>query len=197
MMSPPWKALSLPDTIDIVAPDGTVRSRVLGYYSGKQFVIDDMTVDVREGDEIRRTLPNGREEAFIVKDPKFYKGGPFGPHYQVEIGRGSVYHPYTGGNYSINVSGPNSRVNIASTDRSTNSATGDMFSEIRKALDEGITDSDEREKLKAQINQLESARDQNMVMVSYQSLIASAANHMTIIAPFLPGLTGLLTQFSS
>lgn len=115
----PWTMIP-PDDIDVVAPDGSVRSHVKGYYSGKQFIIDDMRVDVREGDEIRRLLPNGREEAFVVTDPKFYKDGHFGSHYQVAIRRRGEFDKHTGGNYTINVSGHNSRVYVGSTDNSSN-----------------------------------------------------------------------------
>jgi hypothetical protein len=198
MMIQPWKELCESDEIDIVAPDGTVRCRVIGYYSGTEFIIEDMTADVRPGDEIRRMLPNGREEAFVVQDPKYYGGGPFGPHYQVKIRRGGVYPKHTGGNYTIHVSGSNSRVNIDSTDRSINTVVGgDVFNQLRKALDDGIGDEGDREKLKNLVNQVEAARDQKSFTASYQALIASAANHMTIIAPFLPGLTELLTHFTS
>ena len=86
-MVQPWKGLLKPDDIDIVAPDGTVRSRVKGYYSGNEFIIEDMNVDVQTGDEIRRLLPNGKEETFVVENTKFYHGGPFGSHYQVSISR--------------------------------------------------------------------------------------------------------------
>jgi hypothetical protein len=115
----PWKMIS-PDDIDVVAPDGSVRSSVKGYFSGKQFIIDDMSVDVREGDEIRRTLPNGREEAFVVTDPTCYTEGHFGPHYQVSVARRGVFEKHAGGNYTINVSGNHSRVNVGSVDNSTN-----------------------------------------------------------------------------
>lgn len=110
-----------PDDIDVVAPDGSVRSRVKGYYSGKQFIIDDMSVDVQEGDEIRRLLPNGREETFLVVDPKFYKDGHFGSHYQVAIQRRGVFDKHVGGHYTVHVSGNNARVNVNSTDNSSNS----------------------------------------------------------------------------
>lgn len=115
----PWSIIS-PDDIDVVAPDGSVRSSVKGYFSGKQFVIDDMSVDVREGDEIRRSLPNGREEAFVVTDPTCYTAGHFGPHYQVAVTRRGIFDRNVGGNYTINVSGNNSRVNVGSTDNSSN-----------------------------------------------------------------------------
>lgn len=124
----PWSIIS-PDDIDVVAPDGSVRSSVKGYFSGKQFVIDDMSVDVREGDEIRRTLPNGREEAFVVTDPTCYTAGHFGPHYQVAVTRRGIFDKHVGGNYTINVSGNNSRVNVGSTDNSSNTveAPGSML----------------------------------------------------------------------
>jgi hypothetical protein len=196
-MSQPWKALHTPDDIDIVAPDGTVRCRVVGYYGGTQFTIDDMKVDVRPGDEIRRMLPNGREEAFTVLDPKFFKGF-FGPHYQVKVGRSGTYPKHTGGNYNVHVSGSNSRVNIGSTDRSTNTVVnGDVFNQLRKALGEGIGDESEREKLTNLVNQVEAAHDQKSFTAGYQALIASAANHMTILAPFLPALTELLRHYTS
>jgi hypothetical protein len=44
----PWKHLIEPDQIDVVAPDGTVRCRVEGYYGGNIFTIDDLTVDKQE-----------------------------------------------------------------------------------------------------------------------------------------------------
>ena len=193
-MSQPWKHLHQPDEIDIVAPDGTVRCRVIGYYGGSQFVIDDMKVDVRPGDEIRRMLPNGNEEAFTVLDPKFFKGH-FGPHYQVRVGRNGTFPRHTGGNYNVHVSGSNSRVNIGSTDQSTNTVVnGNLFNTLRKALGEGIDDETEREKLTELVSQVEAAHDQKSFVASYQALIASAANHMTIITPFLPALAEILTR---
>jgi hypothetical protein len=56
----PWRKLTNPQAIDIVASDATVRCRGDSFYSGSTFTIDDMSVDVQPGDEIRRLLPNGR-----------------------------------------------------------------------------------------------------------------------------------------
>lgn len=143
-------------------------------------------------------LPNGKEEAFLVKDPKCYAKSPFGPHYQVEIARGGVYLKHTGGNYNITVSGSNSRVNVGSTDQSTNPVlAGDTFNGLREALDEGVSDEGERERLKDLVNQVAAAADRKRFATAYQALIASAANHMTIIAPFLPALAGLLANFKA
>jgi hypothetical protein len=192
---PPWKQLIKPEDIDVVAPDGTIRSQVQGYYSGKQFVIDDMSVDIQPGDEIRRLLPNGKEDVFFVEDPKFYRDGPFGSHYQVSVSRRGSFPKHTGGNYNITVSGINSRVNIESTDSSTNISYGaSPFEEIRRALKDGIADQTKRLELIALVEQAEKAKNQKGFLAAYQNLIASAANHMTILSPFLPALTQLISQ---
>jgi len=194
-MTQPWKMIK-PDDIDIVAPDGTVRSRVKGYYSGKQFIIDDMSVDVRVDDEIRRLLPNGREEAFRVTDPKFYDG-PFGKHYQVSISRPQNFAPHQGGNYSINVAGANSRVNIGSSDSSINVANENVVENIRQALGTAVEDAQHREELERLLSHIATAKDKGSFTAAYQQFITSAANHMTILAPFLPALTNILTHLPS
>jgi len=138
-MTQPWKIIT-PDDIDVVAPDGSVRCRVKGYYSGKQFIIDDMSVDIRPEDEIRRLLPNGREEAFVVGDPKFYRNGPFGSHYQVVISRRGTFDRHRGGNYSVTIhgTGAGSQVNVATTGSSQTSQITSNDPEVLRELINGI-----------------------------------------------------------
>ena len=83
----PWKHLAKPDDIEIVSPAGEICCRVKGYYGGTMFTIDDMKADVQPSDEIRRALPNGKDEVFFVEDPKFFRDGHFGSHYQVKVSR--------------------------------------------------------------------------------------------------------------
>jgi hypothetical protein len=100
--------------------------------------------------------------------------------------------------HTIHVSGPNSRVNIHSTDQSTNTVvTSNLFNEIHKALDDGVQDAAERANLKLLLEGLEAAGDKKGFVAKYQAFIAAAADHMTILAQFLPALTGLLGNFSS
>jgi len=198
MLMKPWEHLIEPDQIDVVAPDGTVRCRVAGYYGGDSFTIDDLTVDIQAGDEIRRLLPTGKEEAFQVVDPRFLKderGQFFGSHYQVKVSRKGVFPKHSGGNYNISLHGANARVNIRSTDNSTNTAIADsLFTGIRHAVENGISDQAQRAHLLGQIEELEKAKDRGSFAKAYQALIASAADHMTILTPFLPALTQMLTQ---
>lgn len=191
-MPKPWKHLTTPQDVDIVAPDGTVRCRVAGHYSGSMFIIDDLSVDVQAGDEIRRMLPNGKEEAFHVDDPRFYDGA-FSPHYQVKVSRKGTFPRHSGGNYNINLHGLNPRVNIGSTDNSTNTAvSGNLFSDIRCAVESGVSDPAQQASLLSKIDDVEKAKGTGNLIQAYQQLIASAADHMTILAPFLPALTQLL-----
>jgi hypothetical protein len=102
------------------------------------------------------------------------------------------------GGHTIHVTGPNSRVNIQSTDQSTNTVvTGSIFEDVRKALDGGVQNEEERTELKNLLSDLEVAKDKKTFTARYQAFIGSAANHMTIIAPFLTPLAGLLQDLAS
>lgn len=92
-------------------------------------------------------------------------------------------------NQTFHVSGRNARVNIKSTDNSTNVVNeGLPFAEIRKAIESGIGDAVERAILLAQLKELESVSDSESGSKKYQAFIAAAANHMTVLGPFLPAL---------
>lgn len=182
---PPWKSLIPPDEVDIVSPEGQVRSHVLAYYSGSMFVIDDMSVDVRPGDEIRRHLPNGNEEAFRVEDPRFYDSS-LGKHYQIKISRPMTYTPKTGGNYTVHVNGENSRVNIHSTDSSTNNVHAtSVFEQARDLVSRAALAPEKADEVKAQINAMESARAQPTFVDAYQKFIGLTADHIGVFAPIL------------
>lgn len=194
----PWKELIQPDNIEIVSPSGETRCRVKGYYGGTMFTIDDMKVDVQPGDEIRRALPNGKDEVFLVDDPKFYRDGHFGSHYQVKVSRRGSFAPKTGGNYNIHLSGANARVNVASTDNSTNTVNNSgLFADVKAALTGGVSSIELRDALIESLNAIERANTKQSFTGAYQRLISLAADHVTLLAPFLPALTQILTQLPS
>lgn len=189
----PWAMTGKPESIDIVAPEGEIRSSVLAYFAGNIFVIEDMSVDIQAGDEIRRPLPNGKEQAFTVKDPVCYPSGPFGPHYQVKIAPKGMFDQHKGGHYQVTISGPNSRVNIGSQDSSVNVAiSGNVFNDIRQALADAGIDSGELAMLQKKLAAMEAADDQGTFSKAYQGFVGSLADHITVVAPFLPALTQLL-----
>ena len=177
-------------TFGIVAADGTLRGQVEAIATGKEIIIPDETVVIQPGDEMRRTLPNGMDETFAVIDPVFVQE-TFGipGHFQVHVRKKGTFSHGTGGNYTISVSGANSRVNIGSTDQSTNiNIDQSVISKVRQALTEQVSDGEERTALLNALAKMEQAQDKSALGFAYQQFISSAANHMSVIAPFLPAL---------
>lgn len=175
----------------IVAPDGSVRSTPKAQFSGSLVIIEGADVVVMPGDEIRRTLPNGTEEAFNVIDPVFYDEH-FGPHFQIKVSRKGVFPVHTGGNYNVHVSGPNSRVNIASQDHSVNLVAGDIFGEITTALKGGISDQRKLNELLDLVEEMKRERGGKGFVLAYQKFVGLAAEHVELISPFLPALANLI-----
>ena len=179
----------------IVAPDGSVRGSTEGIYTKKMVLIEDTTLVIQQGDELRRQLPNGTEEAFEVVDPVFYEHGVGGikAHYQIQIKRKGTFGLGQGGHSNVNISGHNARVNIGSTDQSVNIAIeGDVFTEISAALDAHISDEKSKQELLAALEKMKNERSGSRFIAAYQNFISLAANHMSVIAPYLPALTKLL-----
>lgn len=177
----------------IVAPDGSIRSRPRAQFAGSSLiVIQGRDIVVMPGDEIRRTLPNGTEEAFNVIDPVFYDEH-FGPHFQIKVSRKVVFQPHSGGNYNVHVTGANARVNIASQDQSTNIASaGDLFGDIVGALKSEIRDEKKLADLLLAVEAMKSQKGETGFVQAYQKFIGLAADHIGVITPFLPALTNLI-----
>jgi hypothetical protein len=94
-----------------------------------------------------------------------------------------------------NVTGPNARLNFGSVDSSTNVvnvAPAELFTQLRLTIEEKVQAEQERDELLARLADLQSAQGTPTYLDRYQGFIAAAANHMTILAPFLPALTQLM-----
>ena len=90
---------------------------------------------------------------------------------------------------NINVQGPNARVNINSTDNSTNLVSqGAPFFDLRNAIELVVSDEIERTTILERLGDLEAARDLDSGSKRYSAFIAAAANHMVLLGPFLPAV---------
>lgn len=180
--------------LKIVAPDGTVRSTARGIFSGKQVSVFDPNLQVFVGDEIRRVLPNGTEEAFDVVDPKFYdKFHGIPANFQIDIRRKGTFEAGKGGHFNINVSGQNARVNVHSTDNSTNVAGGgDIFGDIATAVQKGVSDEEERLAIIQAVAMMKEQQGKSGFRQAYRDFMGLAADHLGVILPFLPALAGML-----
>jgi hypothetical protein len=96
---------------------------------------------------------------------------------------------------TFNLTGPHSRLNVQSHDQSTSviiQNTENVFAEIRQTLENGIGSEEVLTEILGKLAELEEAKGTTSFMQKYQAFIASAANHMSLIAPFLPALTQML-----
>lgn len=95
-------------------------------------------------------------------------------------------------NIIYNVNGANAKVNINPTDQSTNYVTlnpSDIFDKLTELLRENVQDNTELLKLVAEMREEQGKSD---YLTKYQNFIATAANHISLIAHYIPALTQMI-----
>ena len=163
----------LRDRVTLAKKDGTiVRKDIAASVQSDKIFVYDPHLPIEVGDHFLRQLPSGLVEDFVVDDPGFRSGlHSIAPHFQTKVHRSDrpVGQPQT----------------------ITSSVT--LFTEMLKAVAQIATKS-ERETIAATISAMSAAqeRQDGTFLSKYQDFIASAANHMTIFARFLPALSKLL-----
>ncbi len=188
----------LTDKVTFAKKNGAVVQKdIAASVQSKQIFVFDKNLPVEVGDHFLRQLPSGLVEDFVVDDPGFMAGvgGAIPPHFQAKVHRSDqpVAQPQTVIN---NITGHNARVNINSVDSSTNKVninSSTLFAEMIKAV-AAIQDLSDRELLTKHISEMAAShqRQDGSFLAKYQSFVAAAANHMTILAPFLPVLSKLI-----
>jgi len=94
------------------------------------------------------------------------------------------------------VSGDNSRVSIDSVDKSVNvvfTSSEQLFQTMRARVQTGIP-ADQQAVILDRLDALEKAKNDPSFAHRYSEFIAAAANHMTLLGPFIPALTELLRR---
>lgn len=111
--------LTSKDLVTIERQDGTRFENVAATLPGDDVIfVPDITLPIAPGDSILRLVPSGLVERYIVINPELF--GSFGPkHYQVKVRREGAKTSGSPG-YIFHINGSHSRVNIKSTDNSTN-----------------------------------------------------------------------------
>lgn len=184
------------ETLKIIKQDGSEINNVIGLFhiEKKKVTIEDMTIDIEEGDTIVRDLPNGKQERFTILDTGFMRGmgGHIPDHYNVSLERVSKLPKADAhGSGYITVVNEGGRVNINSTDNSMNiqvsNDTERIFAELTAALD-GIAD----DALIESVVELKKSVGTASYAEKYNQFIQSAADHITVVAPFLPAISALL-----
>ena len=185
------------DTISLVKPDGTVIEGIKANVQPKIIFIHDEKLPLEEGDKIYRRLPNGLVETYVVLDRGYYSSfGSISGHYQAKVRKDvsinedkyqSIINVY-------NANGPNSRININSTDNSSNfnNDSNLLFDEIKKVL-ESITDIEVQKRSLLLLEELRNTQNTTGFLNIYKNFVSVLADHISVISPFIPALTQLIT----
>jgi hypothetical protein len=99
----------------------------------------------------------------------------------------NVYHVY----------GHNPHWNLNSVDSSVNTVTltnDQLFVHLKEEIAAKVTQAEERDTLLGRLEALERAQNTPSFGQRYTEFISTAANHMEIIAPFIPALTEILQK---
>jgi hypothetical protein len=102
----------------------------------------------------------------------------------------NVYHVY----------GHNPRWNTNTTDQSVNSVTlssDEIFVTLRQKIESGVSEGGEQRSILEKLEALQRAQDSPSFTQRYTEFMSAAANHMTIIGPFIPALTEMLHKYLS
>lgn len=94
-----------------------------------------------------------------------------------------------------NVKGDNSRFNTNSTDNSVNIVTRsseEFFADLRGRIESEVPEGDERQKIVESLTALQASHGKSSFAQRYTDFMAAAANHIKVIAPFIPALTEML-----
>lgn len=191
----------LTDRVTLVKKSGQrfedVRASV---QTGKIFT-DDPQIPIEDGDHFERILPSGVREVFTVVDAGFFQGSHGMPsHYQSKVRKGGAEptptSPSAPRSQVINLTGPNARINIHSSDSSTNVMSGEstsLFDDLRDVIGSASLDEREAQRIIQSIDEMEAAVGTRPFAARYRGFMEAAADHMTLVAPLLPGLAKLLT----
>jgi hypothetical protein len=96
---------------------------------------------------------------------------------------------FNGSFNSGELSGANAQLHQNSVDNSTHiSGDGSIFETIEAEVRSKVDGKDEQDRVLAELDHIRTAVDRPSKLAAYQAFITSAANHMTILAPFLPAL---------
>jgi hypothetical protein len=108
--------------------------------------------------------------------------------------------PHAPTNITYNVYGNQARVNIQSTDASTNIESGvtpELFQQLITAIRKHVTDESVKTKMERAAEEMKDTYGSRDFVKSYTSFMSILADHIQvfgpIVAPYLPGLAKLLT----
>ncbi|MCA1630765.1 MAG: hypothetical protein LC785_06435 [Acidobacteria bacterium] len=153
-------------------------------------------LDIKVGDVLQikggRDYWRATDTEDIIKDDTFI-------HFEVHVEKinvaGQPTRPYQSSGTNYYLHGEHARVNINSQDQSINlsvRSVENVFSNLRQAISNQVQNVEERTVLLHQLQELEQAKGTTTFTDKYRDFMSFAADHIGVIAPFIPALSQLL-----
>ena len=191
----------LNDRVTLVKKDGQRFENLSASVQPGLIFTDNPKIPIEDGDQFERQLPSGIVEVFTVVDSGFQQGlDIISAHYQSKVRKNTAESPRSPRPAAepqvvYNLIGSNARVNIQSSDSSTNVVSVEsavLFDDLRETIRESSLDSTVEQQLIQNVEAMQSAVGTKKFAEHYGEFIAAAADHMTLVAPFLPALAQML-----
>ena len=189
------------DRVTLVKKDGQRFENLSASVQTGLILTDNPEIPIEDGDQFERQLPSGIVDVYTVVDSGFKQSFHSIPaHYEAKVRKNTAasppqHRPAAGPQVVYNLIGSNARVNIQSSDSSTNVVnveSGVLFDTLREAILKSSLDSTVVQQLIKNVNSMQSAVGTKTFGERYKEFIAVAADHMTLIAPFFQALKQLL-----
>lgn len=185
------------DYVTLVKATGERSESLRASVQSELIFTQDATVTIEDGDTFERTLPSGVVEIFEILDAGFHSEVASIPaHYQSRVRKRTARSKAPSTQHVVyNLIGPNARINIESTDLSTNVVSVDsaaLFASLRVTIKKSIPDSTLATTLVERVDGMEAAVGTSRFAERYKEFIAVTADHIGVFGPFLPALTQLL-----
>ena len=187
------------DTVSLVKKNGQRIDNIRASVQSNKIFTFDTHHPIEEGGLYERKLPSGVVEQYLIEDAGYQSGiGGISAHYQSSVRKKTkIQATAPAQQVTYNLHGDNSRVNINSTDASTNvvnASSDEIFIQLEEAA-RTVQGRNAQALLIEEICRMRTAQNATDFTAKYKNFIAAAANHMTVFAPFLPALTQLLGKF--
>lgn len=185
------------ETVTVIT-DGKEQRKVECLWTDDTVLFRACDVKVNFDSVIEREYPTGVVE-FQVLDPGYQKAQlDFIEMYQAKISKkapdtSSPPH-YCGMHGNTFVVSDNARINISSTDQSTNIQQTTSLDELRQELCTKVPDLELKLELLNLLEKAEKGEDLNAKKQAVDSFLTRSASIMSIVSPFIPALTGLISS---
>lgn len=153
--------------------------------------VKDITIPIEEGEYIERILPSGITERYLINKVDCYNipNNPNLSHYEIHVRKVTEQIEEKSSSIVYKINHVSGRVNINSNDNSfnqENTVDRKVFSDLKDVIKTQISIN---EGILLALQELENSCGTETYSDKYHSFIQSAANHISIIAPFIPALS--------